>query len=191
MDPLKETTVIVGAGLTGLAAAWKLASEGKDCLLVENRSSPGGLSGSLVLDDIIFDLGPHFIFPDKRSPGGRLLNELLAEGEVFSREFRYAIVTDKHLFKMPIKGDILSYPFKYKKQILSNILSGSKSTAPAQSLRYFIESKFGLAYYDEVFSGMVRKKQDGTERLFILTGTSGLNGIFKIIVRYYRLHYQR
>ena len=165
MDAAKKTTVIVGAGLTGLSAAWKLAGKGKNCLLVEQRSSPGGLAGSLVLDDILFDLGPHFIFPDKRSPGGHLLSELLAEGEVISREFRYAIITDKHHFKMPIKGDILDYPFKYKKQILANILLGSKSTAPPRSLRSFIESKFGKAYYDEVFAGMVRKKtgRDGKD----------------------------
>lgn len=158
MSLTKEITVIVGAGLTGLSAAWKLATNGKNCLLLEQRSSPGGLASSLVMDDIIFDLGPHFIFPDKHSPGGRLINDLLAENKVISREFRYAIVTDRHHFKMPIKGDILSYPLKYKKQILSNILTGGKSTAPPQSLCYFIESKFGKAYYDEVFGKMIQKK---------------------------------
>ncbi|MCI5156983.1 MAG: FAD-binding protein [Candidatus Electrothrix sp. AUS1_2] len=165
MGTAKKTTVIVGAGLTGLSAAWKLASQGRNCLLAEQRSSPGGLAGSLVLDDIIFDLGPHFIFPDKHSPGGRLLGELLSEGEIISREFRYAIVTEKHHFKMPIKGNILIYPFKYKKQIITNILLGGKSPAPPRSLRSFIESKFGTAYYDEVFAGMVRKKtgRDGRE----------------------------
>lgn len=165
MDLETKYTVIVGAGLTGLSAAWKLAESGKRCLLLERRSSPGGLADSLVLDNIIFDLGPHYIFPDPHSPGGRLMNDLLAEGEVISREFRYGIITDTHHYKMPIKGDIISYPFRYKLQILSNIFFGSKSKAPVRSLRHFIESKFGLAYYDEVFGDMVRKKtgRDGGE----------------------------
>lgn len=165
MNRTKKVTVVAGAGLTGLSAAWKLASNGRNCLLLEQRSSPGGLAGSQVMDDILFDLGPHFIFPETHSQGGLLINELLAEGEVISREFRYAIITDKHHFKMPIKGDILSYPLKYKKQILSNILTGSKSTAPARSLCHFIESKFGKAYYKEVFGPMIQKKtgRDGTD----------------------------
>ncbi len=158
MGATKEVTVVVGAGLTGLAAAWRLATSGQRCLLLEQRSTPGGLASTQILDDILFDFGPHFIFPDKLSPGGQLINELITKNEVLSGEFRYAIITNKHDFKMPIKGDILSYPFKYKRQIIANILTGSKSTAPAQSLRYFIESKFGKAYYDEVFKTMIKKK---------------------------------
>ncbi len=158
MDLTKKYSVVVGAGLTGLAAAWKLASEGHNCLLLEKRSVPGGLAGTEILDNIIFDLGPHFIFPDTRSPGGRLINDLLTEGRVISREFRYGILTDKYQFKMPIKGDILHYPFRYKKEILSNILTGGKSRAPEHSLRHFIESRFGKAYYREVFGPMIKKK---------------------------------
>ncbi len=161
----EKYTVIVGAGLTGLSAAWKLVSEGHKCLLLEQRSTPGGLASTQLLDDIIFDLGPHFVFPDKHSPGGRLINELVPDSETITREFRYAIITDKHHYKMPIKSDILWYPLKYKKQIIGNILSGSKSNAPHHSLRNFIESKFGIDYYKEVFGGMIKKKtgRDGKD----------------------------
>jgi len=39
----EKYTVIVGAGLTGLSAAWKLVSEGHKCLLLEQRSTPVAL----------------------------------------------------------------------------------------------------------------------------------------------------
>lgn len=158
MNTDKKYTVVVGAGLTGLSAAWKLASHGLNCLLLEQDSSPGGMARTLKLDDILFDLGPHFIFSDKNSPGGLLIHDLLAYGNIISREFRYTIITNLHHFKMPIKGDIINYPTRYKKQILLNILTGSKSKAPRTSLMYFIESKFGTLYYQEVFKNMILKK---------------------------------
>jgi len=165
MNTEKKYTVVVGAGLTGLSAAWKLAAHGLNCLLLEQDSSHGGLARSIELDDILFDLGPHFIFPDKYSPGGRLISDLLACGDVISREFRYAIITNMRHFKMPIKSDIINYPLRYKMQILFNILAGSMSKAHRNSLKYFIESKFGTLYYDEVFKNMILKKtgKDGND----------------------------
>lgn len=165
MNTEKKYTVVVGAGLTGLSAAWKLAAHGLNCLLLEQDSSHGGLARSIELDDILFDLGPHFIFSDKCSPGGLLINDLLSCGDVISREFRYAIITNMRHFKMPIKCDIIKYPLKYKIQILLKILAGSKSKAHRNSLKYFIESKFGMLYYDEVFKNMILKKtgKDGND----------------------------
>ena len=160
-----ETTIIVGAGLSGLSAAWRLASNGQKCLLLEQQSAPGGQARTRLLDDILFDLGPHYVFPDNFSPGGRLINEVLSGDEVISKEFRYAIITDRRHYKMPIKGDIINYPLKFKKQILANLITRKTSSSPPHSLRYFIESKFGRAYYDEVFGSMIKKKtaRDGKD----------------------------
>lgn len=44
--------VIVGAGFTGLAAAWELAKAGCGVTVVESDSDVGGLAGS-------FDVGEH------------------------------------------------------------------------------------------------------------------------------------
>src|SRR5688572_20247989 len=56
--------VILGAGPTGLGAAWRLQEHGhKDWLLLESSDRPGGLSMS-VRDDAGFtwDLGGHVLF---------------------------------------------------------------------------------------------------------------------------------
>src|SRR6185503_13747639 len=56
--------VILGAGPTGLSAAWRLQEHGhKDWLLLESSDRPGGLSMS-VRDDAGFtwDLGGHVLF---------------------------------------------------------------------------------------------------------------------------------
>ena len=59
--------LVVGAGPTGLGAAWRLDSRQQDCatswILVEAGARPGGLAGS-VRDDAGFtwDLGGHVLY---------------------------------------------------------------------------------------------------------------------------------
>jgi phytoene desaturase len=50
--------VIVGAGLGGLSAALRLAGAGRDVMVVERESEPGGRAGRLVRDGYTFDTGP-------------------------------------------------------------------------------------------------------------------------------------
>ncbi|MGV1009399.1 MAG: phytoene desaturase family protein [Dermatophilaceae bacterium] len=50
--------LVVGAGLSGLAAACHLAGRGYDVRVLERESEPGGRAGSLSLDGYRFDTGP-------------------------------------------------------------------------------------------------------------------------------------
>jgi phytoene desaturase len=51
-------TVVVGAGLAGLACAIHLAAAGREVLVVEAATSPGGCCGSRELGGYRFDTGP-------------------------------------------------------------------------------------------------------------------------------------
>jgi protoporphyrinogen oxidase len=53
------TTLVVGAGPTGLAATFGLASAGRTVVLVDANSYVGGLAASFTYGDQIFDVGPH------------------------------------------------------------------------------------------------------------------------------------
>lgn len=60
---ISETEIaIVGAGLSGLALARALKSEGRDAILLEARDRPGGR----VLSQDGYDLGPAWIWPHNR-----------------------------------------------------------------------------------------------------------------------------
>ena len=50
--------VVIGAGLSGLAAACHLTGRGYDVTVVEREAGPGGRNGQLVRDGFAFDTGP-------------------------------------------------------------------------------------------------------------------------------------
>ena len=51
-------TIVVGAGLSGLAAALHLAGAGRRVTIVEREAIPGGRNGILERDGFRFDTGP-------------------------------------------------------------------------------------------------------------------------------------
>lgn len=74
-DPYVMTEVIVGAGLSGLYAAWRLSALGKDVQVLEARARIGGRIFSRQAD-AAFDLGPAWFWPDHQHRLPALLDEL-------------------------------------------------------------------------------------------------------------------
>ena len=74
-------TIVLGAGLLGLACATALRLRGADVVLGECKPEVGGLAKSFRIDGYTFDYGPHFLFgrdvlpllADTLSPGLDLL----------------------------------------------------------------------------------------------------------------------
>ena len=74
-------TIVLGAGLSGLACATALRLRGADVVLVEREAEVGGLAKSFRIDGYTFDDAPHFLFgrdvlpllADTLSPGLDLL----------------------------------------------------------------------------------------------------------------------
>ncbi|HII15012.1 MAG TPA: FAD-dependent oxidoreductase [Nanoarchaeota archaeon] len=57
-----KTVAVLGAGITGLAAAWKLSEAGYNVHIIEKEDKTGGMSSSIRLYDSVLDLGPHKIY---------------------------------------------------------------------------------------------------------------------------------
>lgn len=53
--------IVVGAGLSGLAAARELTRSGLDVLVLETRDHPGGRTGVMDLDGVVFDTGGEWV----------------------------------------------------------------------------------------------------------------------------------
>ncbi|MGA1117842.1 MAG: FAD-dependent oxidoreductase, partial [Candidatus Nanopelagicaceae bacterium] len=54
----RDRIVIVGAGLSGLSAALRLAGAGHEVTILERESVPGGRNGLLKKEGYSFDTGP-------------------------------------------------------------------------------------------------------------------------------------
>ncbi len=61
-SPKKTKVIIIGAGFSGLAAAWKLRQKNIDCTILESRSRIGGRVFSHQLDpDLVIELGGEWV----------------------------------------------------------------------------------------------------------------------------------
>jgi len=115
----KDVTLIVGAGMTGLTAAYKLSMKGESCLLLEKENKVGGLCRSYRLDDITFDLGPHIFLYNPYLEAEKFMMDILKDEKIIKRRFRFAIYIKNRYWKFPVNIlDILLYPWKYKKTVL-------------------------------------------------------------------------
>lgn len=59
-----KDVVIIGAGVSGLTAAYFLTQKGFKVTLVEKESRIGGLARSFQYDDYTFDIGPHRFYAE-------------------------------------------------------------------------------------------------------------------------------
>jgi monoamine oxidase len=74
--PEHHNIIIIGAGLSGLYAAYKLQARQQDVILLEARSRAGGRILSANIKDDFFDMGPAWVWPQMQGRLDRLLTEL-------------------------------------------------------------------------------------------------------------------
>jgi phytoene desaturase len=61
----KQTALIIGAGIGGIATAARLAKNGYDVTVLEKESTPGGRANQIIRDGHRFDIGPTlFLMPE-------------------------------------------------------------------------------------------------------------------------------
>ncbi|MCX7569728.1 FAD-dependent oxidoreductase [Tumebacillus sp. DT12] len=70
----KWDAVIIGGGLSGLAAGAYLAKAGKRVAVLERAEKLGGRAGTVEKEGALFNLGPHALY--LHGPGGGVLREL-------------------------------------------------------------------------------------------------------------------
>ena len=65
METTSSSNLVLGAGIAGIAAAWRLRQKGQQCIILEKDDDWGGLCGHFVIDGFRFDRFVHFSFaPD-------------------------------------------------------------------------------------------------------------------------------
>lgn len=129
LQPVSEQgrrVAILGAGLSGLTAAYQLARAGYDCHILEASHRPGGRIFTVRSGDLIDELGnpqicrfddePHLYFnagaariPSTHENVLHYCRELGVELEIFINENKHALVQDDQLFEgRPVRNGELS-----------------------------------------------------------------------------------
>lgn len=63
---MARRVIILGAGISGLSAAWRLSDKGIKADVFESSLFVGGLAGTMREDHYCLDIGPHSFFSDDR-----------------------------------------------------------------------------------------------------------------------------
>ncbi|MBF0343685.1 MAG: FAD-dependent oxidoreductase [Nitrospirae bacterium] len=156
-------TVIVGAGMTGLSAAYMLAKAGRRCLLLEKKGRVGGLCQSFILDGVTFDYGPHVFMYRPGAEAEEFMMTLLEGEEIIKRRWRFGINNGVKTYTLPMSiTGLLRYPWRFKRQMLEAFLKRNTTadvkTENNLSVAQDMIRKFGKSYYEEIFEPMLLKK---------------------------------
>lgn len=155
---MSERTVVVGAGLSGLSAAWALARSGREVVVLEGSPRAGGAVRTIVRDGFLLEIGPNTVRPSPELWG--LIGDLGLAGEALFSDPRAPRYIDFAgvLHAIPVspgglvgsklltargKWSLLAEPFR------------PKGGTPDESVRDFVARRLGPEAADRLIEPFV------------------------------------
>ncbi|MBT3877944.1 MAG: FAD-dependent oxidoreductase [Candidatus Scalindua sp.] len=156
-----ETVVILGGGPCGLCAAWELSKSGKNVIVIEAQSSPGGLCKTTKYKGFNFDLGGHRFI----SKNDELINKIkvLMGDELLVSERISAIRLNDREFQYPLSArDILRqtdilFLSKCLVDYIYQCLYKKLRESPDTSFEDWVINRFGKKLYVTFFKDYTHK----------------------------------
>lgn len=158
---MTQNVVILGAGIAGLSAAWKLLKIAPDCkvTVIEKEPLPGGLAQSIQWHGNVLDLGPHRFHTE------------IAEIKEFVQSFCGPSLTSvKRFSRMYLNGQYIPYPVSplptFKALGLRSALSLTVSALEvlfqrhaneAASYQEYVKRYYGKGLYERIFKPLTEK----------------------------------
>ena len=116
---MPEHVIVLGAGISGLSAAWRLSTNGVPVDIFESSPFVGGLAASVRKDHCCVDFGPHSFFSEDQE----VLNTVLVL-------FDTPLQSKSRSVKFYYNSKYLDYPLTAKNILLQmGFLSGIQATA--------------------------------------------------------------
>jgi oxygen-dependent protoporphyrinogen oxidase len=181
-----EKVVIVGAGISGLACAFRLKQLGYPCLVLEAQDRVGGVIASVRRNGFLFELGPQF--PRFPKPLWHLVCELGLEREFLvgnPKAKRYIFHRDTLHPAVFSPGALLAtrlVSIASKWRILTEVFGSTEPPPQEESLADFVERKFGKDVAENLVDPIVSTVFFGDTRKM------GMEDAFPALVEWERKH---
>lgn len=121
--PTRPHVVVIGAGFTGLTAAWELARRGVAVTVLEADAEVGGLAGTFEVNGERLEKFYHHWFTNDAHVGD-LVKELGAEGDVVYRPTRTGMYYANNFFKLSTPADVLRFaPLPFSDRVRLGLLA--------------------------------------------------------------------
>lgn len=136
--------LILGAGPTGLGAAWACDQAGADWQLMEAESGPGGLAASYSADGFTWDLGGHIIFSHYAEFDQRL-DAILPEDQWLWHQRRSFIRHGHAWVPYPFQNNLRYLPGSIQEECVRGLeacrLSAQEATPPPDFEAYILRTQ--------------------------------------------------
>lgn len=143
-------TLVIGAGPTGLGAAWRLQEHGhEDWLVVEQSDRPGGAAASVVDDrGFTWDMGGHVIHSHYS-----YFDQMLTQCDVaweYPRRNGFAYVAGTFM-PVPLQQNLSALPASLAAQVAAELPQGPSRAAGATDLDQWFQRSFGETLTEAFF----------------------------------------
>jgi len=140
----KADRVILGAGPTGLGAAWRLEELKQDSyILIEKEDVAGGLSRSFVdPEGFTWDIGGHVQF-SHYPYFDQVMNSVLPDSERLYHEREAWAFFQNQFIPYPFQNNIHLLPKSLGQECLEDLKSVAKEKSTPSNFREWLSSKFG------------------------------------------------
>ncbi|MBI1373169.1 MAG: FAD-dependent oxidoreductase [Phycisphaera sp.] len=163
-DTHAEHVAIVGAGFTGLAAAYELARAGRKVTLIESDDTVGGLAGSFDVGGVKLEKFYHHWFTNDRHVMN-LIDELGLHDDVLLRESRTGMYYANNFFKLSNPMDLLKFsPLRFRDRIRLGLLAlksrriNDWKSLEGLTIEQWLTSMAGPEVYRVVWEPLLRGK---------------------------------
>jgi protoporphyrinogen oxidase len=173
---LNTDVLVLGGGITGLAAAGALNGSGLKALVLEKDAEPGGLSRTARSGPFSFDLGGHRLYFSRKDVRKKV-EALLAGGRLLRPRRSSAVYTGGRLLKYPptfLNGLLYAAPLL--------LARGRRPAAGAEvTLKDWLDRRLGPRVHDRYFRDYTKKVWGiGTDELSPLWAERRIGGGFSV-----------
>jgi len=151
-------TLVVGAGISGLATAYALQKAGVATIIVEAAARPGGVIRSMEREGYLLECGPQSF------SGNASITSICGDLEILSERVladpkapRYVLIDGK-LQNVPMGPGLLASPIMAggtRAAILKDLLGKSRAPEPDESIADFVRRKFSPTLLDRLVGPFV------------------------------------